>query len=245
MLKKDIDIDIISIKGGLKDNAIPRECHANMLCEDVAKLENLVSNINNVLANEYISSDKEIKLIVTVNDEYTGNVMTKESFDKVCMYLNSVPNGIQNMSIDIKDLVETSLNLGIFEASANNMKASFSVRSSVASRKEELGRRIQLITEFLGGTYEMYGEYPSWQYKKESKLREVMINVYKKMYDKDLIVQAIHAGLECGYFVQGKPELDVVSFGPDIFNIHTTEEKMSISSVNRTYDYLIEILKEM
>jgi len=149
------------------------------------------------------------------------------------------------MSMDIEGLVETSLNLGIFNADYNGLKASFSVRSSVASRKIELGRKIKLITEYLGGNYNMYGEYPSWQYKKESPLRDLMIDIYKKMYDKELVVEAIHAGLECGYFVMGKPELDVVSFGPNIFNIHTTEEKMSISSVNRTYDYLIEILKEM
>lgn len=244
-LKKDIDMDIISIKGGLKDNAIPRECCVHMLCDEVDRLESLVLNINNVLSNEYISSDKEIKIVLSVNDEYSGKVMTKESFDKVCMYLNSVPNGIQNMSVDIDGLVETSLNLGIFETDTEKMKASYSVRSSVASRKVELGRKIKFITEYLGGTYNMYGEYPSWQYKKESCLRELMIDVYKKLYDKELIVEAIHAGLECGYFVQGKPELDVVSFGPNIYNIHTTEEKMSISSVNRTYDYLIEILKEM
>ncbi|MBQ4068126.1 MAG: aminoacyl-histidine dipeptidase [Lachnospiraceae bacterium] len=244
-VKNEVGINVINIKGGLKDNAIPRECKCELVCSDYKKLVECVEKINNILKNEYISSDKDINLILTEEDEYTGKAMSSDSLNKVCMYLSAVPNGIQNMSMDIEGLVETSLNLGIFNADYNGLKASFSVRSSVASRKIELGRKIKLITEYLGGNYNMYGEYPSWQYKKESPLRDLMIDIYKKMYDKELVVEAIHAGLECGYFVMGKPELDVVSFGPNIFNIHTTEEKMSISSVNRTYDYLIEILKEM
>ncbi|MBE5926968.1 MAG: aminoacyl-histidine dipeptidase [Lachnospiraceae bacterium] len=244
-VKNEVGINVINIKGGLKDNAIPRECKCELVCSDYKKLVECVEKINNILKNEYISSDKDINLILAEEDEYTGKAMSSDSLNKVCMYLSAVPNGIQNMSMDIEGLVETSLNLGIFNADYNGLKASFSVRSSVASRKIELGRKIKLITEYLGGNYNMYGEYPSWQYKKESPLRDLMIDIYKKMYDKELVVEAIHAGLECGYFVMGKPELDVVSFGPNIFNIHTTEEKMSISSVNRTYDYLIEILKEM
>ncbi len=244
-LKKSVELNVINIKGGLKDNAIPRECRCELICNDSTKLNDCLVKLNEILKNEYISSDKDINITIDKKDKYSGEVMTSEALNKICMYLSSVPNGIQNMSVDIEGLVETSLNLGIFEANQKVMKASFSVRSSVASRKAELGRKIKLITEYLGGTYNMYGEYPSWQYKKESSLRELMVDIYKRMYDKELIVEAIHAGLECGYFVMGKPELDVVSFGPNIYNIHTTEEKMSISSVNRTYDYLIEILKEM
>ena len=244
-LSKDLELSIISIKGGLKDNAIPRECVTELVCNDYNKLAKCISELNDILKNEYVSSDKDINITLVNNGKFNGEVMTKESFGKICMYLSSVPNGIQNMSVDINGLVETSLNLGIFNADSKNMKASFSVRSSVASRKIEIGRKIKLITEYMGGSYNMYGDYPSWQYRKESKLRELMIDVYKRMYDKDLVVEAIHAGLECGYFVMGKPDLDVVSFGPNIYNIHTTEEKMSISSVKRTYEYLIEILKEM
>lgn len=244
-ITKEVELQVISIKGGLKDNAIPRECKCELVCNDYDKLVVCVARLNEILKNEYISSDNDIDINIEKFDKYSGEAMTADSLNKVCMYLGSVPNGIQNMSVDIEGLVETSLNLGIFNADHKGMKASFSVRSSVASRKVELGRKIKLITEYLGGTYNMYGEYPSWQYKKESRLRDLMVDIYKRMYDNDLVVEAIHAGLECGYFVMGKPELDVVSFGPNIYNIHTTEEKMSISSANRTYDYLIEILKEM
>ncbi len=244
-LNKKTDIYVMQINGGLKDNAIPRECNAIVISNNDDEISNVIASLNENIKKEYQTSDENVCVSIEKYDTNDYNVLDEESTNKVIMFINVVPNGICNMSQEIDGLVETSLNLGIFNVDINNLCAKFSVRSSVASRKEYLGEKLKSITTFLGGTYSVQGNYPAWEYKKDSRLRELMVDIYSRMYKKELKVEAIHAGLECGYFMAAMPQLDVVSFGPDIFDIHTTEEKMSISSVKRIYEYIIEILKEI
>lgn len=117
-----------------------------------------------------------------------------------------------------------------------------SVRSSVRSRKHAVSAQIKYLTEFLGGEYRVRGEYPEWEYKKDSKLRELAVAVYQEMYGKKPEVQAIHAGLECGLLLDKCPGLDIISIGPDMKDIHTPKEKLSISSTQRVWEYLLAIL---
>lgn len=246
-LKREANAKIVEVLGGLKDNAIPRMSSA-ILVLDEDKIEcakAIVSQMQEKLSNEYSFSDEDIKLSLEVKEKISVNALTDESADKFVMFFSSIPNGVINMNYEIDGMVETSLNLGIFKLDANGMKAEFSVRSSVTSRKHSLGDKLKNITEFLGGKYSVVGEYPAWEYTKNSKLRPLMIDIYEKMFGKKLKVEAIHAGLECGYFKERMQDLDIVSYGPDILDIHTTEERMSISSVNRMYEYTIEILKEI
>lgn len=240
-------IGIAGVIGGQKDNAIIRECVADLVIDEreINKFEDAIRQIENQLQGEYSVSDSEVFIEITRNDIVERSVLTDDSRDKLIMFLNTIPNGIQNMSMNIDGLVETSLNLGVFGCDVTNLHAGFSIRSSVASRKENIGNKIKYITRFLGGSYRIEGNYPAWEYRQKSELRDKMLNIYEKMFGKRLKVQAIHAGLECGYFINGIPGVDIVSFGPDIFDIHTTEERMSISSVKRIYQYLIEILKEI
>ena len=149
------------------------------------------------------------------------------------------------MSGEIEGLVETSNNIGILKLEEDALYASCGVRSSFGSAKLHVSDQICYLTEFLGGEYHTHGDYPAWEYKKDSRLREIMSEVYKNMFNKEPVVKAIHAGLECGLFYDSIPGLDCVSFGPNMKDIHTTEEKLSISSTARMWDYLVKVLKEI
>ena len=160
----------------------------------------------------------------------------------VCM-LCCLPNGIQAMSRDIPGLVQTSLNLGILTTDADTVQASFCVRSSVCTQKEMLVARLRCLMVQLGGTVDVTGDYPAWEYRKDSPLRECMVAVFREQYGRDPKVEAIHAGVECGLFAGKLPELDCVSFGPDLTEIHTCRERMHIASVQRVWRYTLEVLR--
>ena len=149
------------------------------------------------------------------------------------------------MSADIPDTVETSLNPGIMELTEKELTLRISIRSSVSSSKETLAEKISLLVKTLGGHTEFQGDYPAWPYAKESPLRDCCVNVFEELYGKAPLLQTIHAGLECGLFYEKILGLDCVSLGPDMQNIHTTEEKLSVSSVERVWEYLLAVLKKI
>ena len=157
--------------------------------------------------------------------------------------LRTMPNGVQHMSRDMEGLVETSLNAGIMKLSEDTFSLCFSVRSSVTSRKYEVVDRLTFLTEFLGGEITISGDYPAWEYKADSPMRELMTETYRELFHKEPKIQAIHAGLECGIFSGKLPALDCISFGPDNFDIHTPKERLSISSTERIWKLLVEFLK--
>ena len=171
-----------------------------------------------------------------------NRVMTEKSSDIVIRSLMMMPNGIQKMSNDIEGLVQTSLNLGILKTTEDEVTASFSVRSSVQSEKENLIDQLRCVSVSAGGNLDVQGDYPAWEYKKDSKLREDMVRIFEEMYGKKPTVEAIHAGVECG-LLSGKIEgLDCISMGPDMYDIHTTEERLSISSAKRSYEYILRVI---
>ena len=160
----------------------------------------------------------------------------------VCM-LTCLPNGVQVMSADIAGLVQTSLNLGILTTEDSVVRASFCVRSSVDSQKEMLKARLSSLMEQLGGSVEFFGEYSGWEYLADSPLRDRLVAVFREQYSREPRIEAIHAGVECGIFAGKLPGLDCVSIGPDLFEIHTPRERMSISSVQRLWNFVLEVLK--
>ena len=149
------------------------------------------------------------------------------------------------MSGSISGLVETSLNLGIINLEEDRLYAENSVRSSVGSAKKDLQRQIIYLTEFLGGECTVTGDYPAWEYREDSPLREKMAEVYREKYHEEPKILAIHAGLECGLFYDRIEGLDCVSIGPDMTDIHTSEEHLGIASTERVWNYLLEVLKEL
>lgn len=246
-IRKHTDYSLISLSGGLKDNAIPRECSIQFIikAEDFDKLKLSVDRITQVYKEEYSLSDPDMSYEINSAGISSAAVFSDESFDKALIFLNFVPNGIQHMSLDIDGLVETSLNLGIADSKADSINFSFALRSSVASRKQRLRDKMELLAEYLGGTFEFSGEYPAWSYRRESHLRSIMCKTYKDLFGTDAKVEAIHAGLECGILSEKMPDVDMVSIGPDMKDIHTTEEMLSISSTRRVWEFLVEVLKRL
>ena len=236
--------ELISVQGGQKDNAITRESIAELLTvkENVEAVKEYAASMQTAWREEYTGTDDGITVTVTEEGEQDAKVLHPTSKEKVVFFLVNVPYGVQKMSGTIKGLVETSTNIGILKTSENEVLGSSSIRSSVETARDALSDKIEYLTEFLGGEYERQGVYPAWEYRKDSPLRDKMVEVYEEMYGQKPNVVAIHAGLECGLFYKKMEGLDCVSLGPDMKDIHTSEEVLSISSTERVWKYLVKVL---
>ena len=244
-LKKKADYAVISLAGGQKDNAITRECTVEFLTDAVEDVNTYAKELQSQIREEYTGSDENITIEVKAEGTVTSQVLHPTSQEKIVFYLQNVPFGIQKMSGTIKGLVETSTNIGILKTSENEVMGSSSIRSSVETARDSLSDKIAYLTEFLGGEYERQGVYPAWEYRKDSPLRDKMVEVYEEMYGQKPNVVAIHAGLECGLFYKKMEGLDCVSLGPDMKDIHTSEEVLSISSTERVWKYLVKVLEAL
>ena len=243
-VQKLMPLCITSLSGGAKDNAIPRSCQVTLVA-----LGMYIERINDVAAQlqqEIREQYDEPNAIVRGDDvdALGGNALTTESTNKVIALLNAAPNGVQSWSEDIPGLVQTSLNLGIAQLK-EELRLTFAVRSSVGKEKQELLDRLAELAKFYDGSYSQMGDYPAWEYKKDSSLRDTMVRVYHQMFGKAPEVVAIHAGLECGLLSEKLPGLDCVSIGPDMKDIHTSREKLDIASTRRTWEFLLQVLKEL
>ena len=203
-----------------------------------------VSGLEAAFRAEHAVSDPGLTLTVRSGNP-APSALTEAAGKTVVQFLQLVPNGIVSMSMDIPGLVQTSSNLGIFHVADGLLVARASVRSSVASEKEMLLERFATLCAMLGASMEITGNYPAWEYKRDSALRDTMVRVFTEQYGHAPKIEAIHAGLECGLFSGKLPGLDCVSFGPDLLEIHTPREKMSIPSVQRTWKLLRGVLEAL
>ncbi len=232
---------IVSFSGGNMDNAIPRLAEAVIRTD--AKIINTDEFIEGFLSNRR-KAEPDISL--TIDEIFdTALPLDDDCNVKLSTGIHLNYSGVVAMSSDIPGLVETSMNLGILRTEADHIRISYSLRSSKEIEKKKLKGRVRGIYEGLGATVSERGEYPAWEYKKESLLRDTMCRVYRDMYGRDAEVITIHAGLECGIFSSKIEGLDCVSMGPDNFDIHTTEEHLSLSSFERVYNYILEVLKNI
>lgn len=243
LLRKKIDFSIVEINGGTMDNAITRDCVCVIKSES-ADITKAVSEIFDEICVDYKSADPDI-LISAVSADSENKSMSAESTERVTNLLNELPSGVIAMSKEIEGLVETSLNLGILKTEAESVVYSFALRSGVDAEKDKLSERVGAIADKYSCKAVFYSEYPAWEYKKESQLREIMSSLYKDMYGTEMTVTAIHAGLECGLFCGKIKGLDCVSFGPDMFDIHTPQERLSISSTERMWKFLLRVLENI
>lgn len=246
-LENVCDYGLVSLYGGEKENAIPRNSRAEILMSEDASeaVTAACEKLKAELRQEYAGTDENIDIRVTVSGEKEAAVLHPTSQSKVIFFLRNVPWGIRKMSGTVKDLVETSNNAGIIRLNEQEFTAECGVRSSVGSAKKDLAGHIRHLTEFLGGECTFSGDYPAWEYRADSPLRDVFVSVFKRVNGHEPVVTAVHAGLECGLFYGKMPSLDCVSLGPDIIDIHTTSEHLDIASTERTYNLLCEVLKEL
>ena len=243
-IQKLMPLCLTSFSGGSKDNAIPRSCQATLVAMGInlERINDVAAALQEEIRANYNESDATVQAFDV--DALGGNSLSTESTAKVISLLCSVPNGVQKWSADIEGLVQTSLNLGIAKL-GDRFSATFSVRSSVNSEKQEVLDQLKALAEMLDGSYSQDGEYPAWEYRKESYLRDTMVRIYQEMFGAEPKVEAIHAGLECGLLSQKLPGLDCVSIGPQMHDIHTTRERLEIASTERVWNFLLEVLKNL
>ncbi len=227
---------VVCAEGGSADNAIMTEC---VLTVCGAGVPDAAALCEKRFAQRY--PNENIKISCTP----TGDTSAEVASADLGGYLRKAPYGVQAMSKEIDGLVQTSLNVGILRTEGDAFVLTYSVRSSVESEKNELNALVRETARSFGGDAVTEGEYPAWEYRKNSPLRDLMISVYEEMYGKQMQVEAIHAGLECGLFAGGIPDLDAVSFGPNMQDIHTPREAISIESIGRTWSYLLAVLAAM
>ncbi len=245
-LSNQINFQLISLSGGLADNAIPRQAEAEILITDGEELvTGIIAAIDKDIRQELAEKDPLVLVEVSLLEKTSTAVIGKEDTARLLAFLHALPSGVQAMSGAMEGLVETSLNLGILSCKEGQLRIGISVRSSYESAKSALVEKLKGLAYLAGVNVEVTGDYPGWAYRKDSPLRDRMVALYETMYDKKPEIQAIHAGLECGLFAYKIPGLDCVSIGPDMKNIHTTEEELSISSTERVYNFLLKLLEEM
>lgn len=238
-------VNIVSISGGEKDNSIAPFADAVIMTQEADKVAELLNNTANVLKEEYSVTDPHLTIKVNCEGEGSTLACDDATTQMLINVLNFIPDGVVKMSNDIKGQVQTSLNLGVAELAEKTFAATYLIRSSSQSEKEYLTDKVGKMTEYLGGTYELKGVYPAWEFKKNSAIRDMLCESYNRLFNKEALVETMHAGVECGIMAAKIDDLDCVSFGPDIIDIHTVKEKLDIASTQRTWELITDVLKQL
>jgi len=243
-IQKLMPLCLTSFSGGTKDNVITHSCQATLVAMGIhlERINDIAEALQAEIREQYDEPNATVQAFDV--DALGGNSLTTECTAKIIGLLCAAPNGVQAWSADIPGLVQTSLNMGVAKL-GERFNVTFSVRSSVNTEKVELMDQLKKLCEFYEGTCSVTGEYPAWEYKKESALRDTMVRVYTDMFGKEPKVLALHAGLECGLFSEKLPGLDCISIGPNMHDIHTSRERLEIASTERTWKFLLEVLKAL
>ena len=243
----NIEFDLVSIEGGLKNNAIPREAECIILIDNsnISDFKNEINNILEVFKNEYKTSDPSLSIEIDTCESIYEKALSNKCKKNIISLINLMPRGIQTMSMDIKGLVESSTNLGVISNNDNQIIFEFATRSSVKSLKEDLNNRMTLVCNQLGVKLDLIDDYPEWEYAKNSKLEEICVETYEELMGKKPEIVAIHAGLECGLLLDAIKGAQAISIGPNLFDVHTPNEHLDILSTQRTWKYLVAILKNI
>lgn len=246
-IKEEANFRLVSVDGGEKDNAIANEASAVIAISesDYDKISAIAKNFFKRSQQQYKATDPQL----TVNVIKLGNIQVpmadETATNRMIRALSTVPNGVQSMSSDIAGLVEASLNLGVVKTENSAVSLSFCLRSSAAEKMKDMRTSVNGIIEKNGGTISIDGEYPAWEYKRNSALRDKAQIAYESLYGAKPELSVIHAGLECGLFADKIKDLDCISFGPNIPDIHTTSEKLDIASTQRVWEFFLKLLQSL
>ncbi len=239
-------IFLAEINGGLKENAIAREAEAKLMIHPamLSQVKAMLEQLSKSFQKEYDLTEPELRLELESLETGFDRVLTLPLTKRIVTGLLLIPSGVLNMSAHIEGLVESSNNIGVVRTGEKWIKYTCSLRSSVPTRKAFIKEKICLLGESLGANVRFYADYPAWTFDPGSKLRETACKTYFELFGKVPSVSAIHAGLECGVFSEQK-SLDMLSFGPNLWHVHTPDEKVSISSVERMTGFLIKLLERL
>lgn len=246
-LQEEVDFSLARIDGGKMDNAICREADAVLTIhpDGAKRAEEIVKDMEKTLKEEYRHADGDMIVTWESLQETVERVFTEETKKRVISILILLPFGVESMSPSVEGLVESSSNLGVVRTDAEGIHFDNAVRSAVASKKEMICERIRTIAALCGAKCQSSNDYPGWMYQEDSKLLVILEDAYRRATGKEPKRTAIHAGVECGLFAEKMPWLDMVSLGPEMHDVHTPQERLSISSTIRTWEFLKKALADM
>jgi len=246
-LYEELPVSLVDIYGGEKRNAISVSAEAILLAdeEDIQAIADLAGEMEDIFRNEFKCADDDITITCQCEEEMLVNAMDDESARKIIDFLILVPHGVEKMNASVEGAVETSTNFGVMESDEEFFYGFSLTRSSIGSAKKMLSERIVTLTELLGGSAEVSGDYPAWEFKTDSDLLTLVKEVEKDIMGIEPVVAITHGGLECGLISDCLPDMQIVSIGPAMKDIHTSNEMLSIPSVSRTWEILKEILRRM
>lgn len=247
-MRSDFSLRLVEINGGTKDNVITRECTAIIVMEDeqVGLFNDMFTQVVADIKNENRTADPDITInAMTLTYEDSMRIFSKETTDNIIHTLINAPQGILTMSADLPGMVESSNNVGRCTTEKDDVEFWFAVRSSVRSLKYHVTNQLEWFASQIGAKFIQTAEYPEWPFKPDSNLLRQTARVYEEMFNEKPIVKAIHAGLEPGVFLEVLPHLDAISFGPELQDVHSPDEKMDIASAGRTWKLLVEVLASL
>ena len=244
-IKEKEDLNIIEIKGGSKHNAIPKEAYAYIVVKDSDSAIKVANEFASSLKKEYRTTDPDMKIIVEKGSSPKKEMFTSCLSGRLIEFMVMVPDAVQYMNMEIKGLCQTSLNNGILEEIDDKLVFTISVRSSVKSMLDEVLNKLALCAKYTKGEFVKKSEYPAWEYEENSPVRDIALKTYKEITGQDAIVTAIHAGLECGLLKKTLPQIDAISFGPNLYDVHTPDEHMDVKSVGRVWKFLLKYLEAL
>lgn len=241
------DFRLVSLSGGGKENAIPKEAKAVVSVRscDATTFEQSIKESVDVWMQEISATEPHAKIEVGKADAAADKVLDFHSTENVIYALWLSPDGVYKMSQEIKGMVQTSLNLGTAYLDADKLVYKYLIRSNTAAGKKLLLERVTTFVKHLSGKVVTMSDYPAWEYKSDSQLRKICVESFTNVYGHEPEVTSIHAGLECGILAGKMPGVDMISFGPTLESVHTPDECMNVASVERTWEYLLEILKSL
>ncbi len=243
----DVDWSLVSFNGGSLGNAIPREATAVIAFaeHDKAPVEKMTDTFKTMLQREYGEVEPHVELLIETASAANNQAFTDHSRKALLNAITACHNGVYRMSIDIDGLVETSNNLAIVNTQEYDVQIDCMLRSSVDSARDELVAQLTAVFEMAGATCRFFGAYPGWQPNPKSAILDVMKRTGEQLFGQTPLVQAIHAGLECGLFAGAYPHWDMISFGPTICFPHSPDEKVKIDTVAPFYQWLLLTLENV
>ncbi len=245
-VSEKVSFRIASVSGGGKHNVIPQSAEAIITTaqENMAAIGDVIAQFRASFAEKNSANEPDASFSCTPAGNAPAESYDKENTAKLINILANAPTGVQRMHSSIPDMVVASLNIGVITAENNILSVDFLIRGNSVADKQYVADLTEKFVSSVGGKTELYGDYPSWEYREDSPLRELAAETFRELYGKDPVISGIHAGLECGIFSEKIEDSDIISFGPDIHDIHTPSERLDIASAQRTWDFLKEILRK-